>query len=72
MNTWKYSCVTSTCPYYKKETQQVIYCEGLLPDTSIHLAFGNAKECAEYKGSTCRGNHNKCPIFKMMEEFYGL
>ena len=58
---------TITCPFYNKEERQVIYCKGMLPNTSIHLAFGNAMECFDYKAKICTINHEGCPIYQMLE-----
>ena len=56
------------CPFYHHEDPQVIYCDGVTPDSLIHLAFAN-KTCAKnYKVQYCRGCYHKCHISKLLEE----
>ena len=48
----------------------MIYCSGFLPNTSIHLAFGNAKEGKKYKIDKCKNDFPTCLIYKMLEKLY--
>ena len=63
----QYKCKTAVCPFYKKEDKQVIYCEGVTANSSVHLAFGIAEECKEYKQTRCRGNYKQCYLYRMLE-----
>lgn len=40
------------CPYYKYEEPQMIYCEGVVNDSSLHLAFHQRHKCVN-TGSRC-------------------
>lgn len=51
-----------TCPFYKCESKQVIYCEGVDETSSIHLAFPTREKCKEYEKEFCRGYWGKCMI----------
>lgn len=63
-----YSSNLAVCPYYHYETTQVIYCDGIVVDTLLHLAFANAKQAREYKLDFCKGNYNACSLYQMLEE----
>ena len=67
MKKGQYHSKTAVCPFYKKEDSHLIYCSGLLPNTSIHLAFGNSVEGKKFKIDKCRKNYLSCPIYKMLE-----
>lgn len=56
------------CPFYKKEDRQVIYCHGVVENSSIHLAFALPAECKAYKQKFCSGNYKECEVYKMLEE----
>ena len=56
------------CPFYRHEDSQVIYCDGIVPDSVIHLAFANKTNAKEYKARYCRDCYRKCPISKLLEE----
>lgn len=56
------------CPFYRHEDSQVIYCDGVVPDSVIHLAFANKSDAKEYKLMYCRKRYNKCPISNLLEE----
>ena len=55
------------CPYYRHEDSQVIYCDGIVPDSVIHLAFANKSDAKEYKVKYCRECYNQCPISQLLE-----
>ena len=61
-------CPSAKCCYYKQEDAQVIYCKGIVDNTSIHLAFANAVDAMEYKKKFCRNQYEECRIYKMQEE----
>ena len=57
------------CPFYKGETRNVVYCEGVTEESSIHNAFpGNA---LVYKSNYCCGKWESCIIAKMLWKKYG-
>ena len=64
----QYRCKTATCPFYKKEDQQTIFCEGVMDNSSVHLSFGNGLDCTEYKESKCRSNYRQCYVYRMLED----
>ena len=61
---------SAVCPFYKHEHPQVIYCDGIVPDSVIHLAFANKTDAVEYKIGFCCDCYQKCPIYKLLEEVY--
>lgn len=56
------------CPFYRHEDTQVIYCDGIVPNSVIHLAFANKTDAKEYKVKYCRKCYNQCPISNLLEE----
>ena len=68
MKRQQYHCKTATCPFYKKEDHQTIFCEGVTDNSSVHLAFGNGLYCKEYKESKCRSNYRQCYVYRMLED----
>lgn len=62
----RYISAHALCPFYHSEDRQKIYCEGVVPGSSLHLAFGDAKEFRSYMEYYCRCNYNSCPIAKML------
>lgn len=59
--------ISALCPFYKKESKQVIYCEGFIEDSSLHFAFGNSLDCSKYKKFACCQKYTACPIYRMLE-----
>ena len=59
------------CPYYKHDTSQVIFCEGLEDGMVIHLAFDTHPRLINYKGRYCRRcNWPNCPLASMHNARY--
>lgn len=66
-----YTSNKAICPFYKHESRQVIYCEGIKEGTVIHLAFANPSDCLTHKKQYCRcGNCSKCPISTLLMAKY--
>jgi hypothetical protein len=65
-----YTSSKATCPFYKHESRQVIYCEGVAEDMVLHLAFANPSDCLSYKKQYCRCNHTLCAISEMLISKY--
>ena len=60
------------CPYYKTNTSQVIYCEGLEDGMVLHLAFATHAQLIDYKGRFCRRScYNECPIASLLNRKWG-
>lgn len=60
------------CPCYKHEDAQVIYCNGVIPASTTHVAFADRRTALRYKEALCRtGRHVECPVFRMLEELGG-
>ena len=50
------------CPYYKYESQSVIYCEGNEDDSSIHMAFSSSTQRKQYEKQFCQQCWKDCLI----------
>ena len=58
------------CPFFHAEEKQRIYCEGVTPDTSIHLVFISPKIKHEYRQLKCNRDYCSCRIFQMNDQKY--
>lgn len=59
------------CPYYKYEAPQMVYCEGVGANTSIHLAFDTKSGKKDYMNSKCCDNWKDCQVAQMLNWKYG-
>lgn len=59
------------CPYYQGEERQMIFCEGAVPESAIHLAFGTREKLREYRQSRCEKFKNDCPIAQGLNKKWG-
>ena len=51
------------CPYYRGESQCVLFCEGVVEkDCCIHVAFATKTQRKEYEKQFCQGCWWKCMI----------
>lgn len=58
----------AVCPFYKRETSQVIYCAGVQPGSAIHLAFASKADCLAYKNTFCKASSSRCRLCRMLDE----
>jgi hypothetical protein len=58
------------CPYYKYESQQMIHCEGVMPNTALHLAFDAKDKMRAYRNAYCEKCYNECLIAGMLNRKY--
>lgn len=56
------------CPFYKAEDKNMIYCEGVAENSSIHNAFSGS--AARYKREYCCKNWESCLIAGMLGSKY--
>lgn len=49
----RYQSSLVICPYYLGQINNVIYCEGMEQDSSIHLAFGNPAKLRTFQENHC-------------------
>ncbi len=70
MNERKTIMAEAVCPFYIAEARQKIYCEGVSRGNTLHLAFGNRRDCEEYKTANCRSSYKSCPISRMLFDKY--
>ena len=65
-----YTSSKALCPFYKHESRQVIYCEGVKEGTVLHLAFANASDWVSHRKQYCRCNYAQCPISNLLMSKY--
>ena len=58
------------CPFYRKEDDHKIYCEGVEDSTSLHLAFGDKSRKIEYRKKHCSCFKESCLIRRMLNQKY--
>lgn len=67
MKSGRWASTKALCPYYKEQDYQRIICAGFLPNSCVHLTFGNAIDRKAYEQLFCETNYKACPIYKMEE-----
>lgn len=60
------------CPYYKTSDPVRIKCEGILPNTTIMINFGNRTDKQRYTSKYCIRDMNKCEVCKILNKKYGV
>ncbi len=58
------------CPFCKCDERMMIYCEGVLRDTTIHLAFAYPSLTKEYRKQFCESSYMRCRIAQMLNAKY--
>lgn len=57
------------CPFYKKDEQTTVRCEGLTEDSRLVLQFNTKKSRVSYQEKHCKTEgYKKCRIYKMLTE----
>jgi hypothetical protein len=60
------------CPYYKCSDQVHIKCEGIIPNTSIVINFGNRTDKSVYSRSFCENKMNECKVCQILNKKWGV
>lgn len=58
------------CPYYKKDAQQAVHCEGVEDGCGLNLGFASRQRLREYKSQFCRHDWKNCMIAQMLNRKY--
>ena len=65
--------VEAVCPFYKGHQQQVIYCEGPVDGSAMHLAFAIPAKQEKHRVRYCeKFDYEKCPLAGMLNRKYGV
>ena len=58
----------AVCPFYRGVDKQKIYCEGLVPQDSIIIAFASESKKKEYVRNYCDNidNYDNCRVCDML------
>ena len=62
--------VLVSCPYYKGEEKQKIFCEGVLEGSAIHLAFDTNPNLKDHKNRFCKKCWEQCLLADMLNRKY--
>lgn len=54
------------CPFYKEEDRQKIICEGVVDNSSIHVAFSSPTQKGEYCRQFCYRHYDDCLVADML------
>lgn len=49
------------CPFYRRETKQAIFCEGLTAKSELQNGFVSTKDLRDHKKLYCNGCFFRCP-----------
>lgn len=60
----------AVCPFYRCETRQVVYCQGLSEGQGFHVACRSTKDALDYKERYCRDAYHRCALAKILEAHY--
>lgn len=60
------------CPYYRKDVQNKIVCEGIDEDGTIHINFSTTRKRAAYQKIKCCANYKACPIAQILDRKWGV
>jgi hypothetical protein len=58
------------CPYYSEESYQQIFCEGIIPHSSLTLSFGNVDDKKDHVRDYCCANYQLCCVCQMHNRRY--
>ena len=58
------------CPYYRCESQCVIYCEGVEENSAIHLAFSTPQLRKDYQERFCKSCWKRCLVAESLNRKY--
>lgn len=64
----QYISKEAQCPFYRKEDNGKIYCDGFADGAHLILVFDDADECRLHKRGYCRSikGCEQCPVHKML------
>ena len=63
---------TAVCPFYLWHENNRICCEGTDETNTIYLAFGDLKDCKEYRERYCKDlmGCTHCMLYQMLDRKY--
>jgi len=54
------------CPYYRRAEKQLIVCEGVEENATLHQAFSSSTQLKDYKTKYCDKAFNECWVAQML------
>lgn len=66
-----YVAKEAVCPFYHREDEVGIYCEGVNDDSSIKLIHCSSESKKRYRRQYCCKEYKRCPIARMLYKKYG-
>lgn len=62
----------AVCPFYRWQDNHKICCEGIIDNSTIHLAFASPADRQQQVEERCNSmeGYPKCPVSKMLNDKY--
>jgi hypothetical protein len=58
------------CPFFKGQDIAKLYCEGLMPNSSIILSFSGKSEKETYRIHYCQQHYRYCKVYYLNDTKY--
>lgn len=62
----------SRCPFFKKDGEREIFCEGVVERGTVRLGFSYAGHKKRYFEKHCCENFKSCVLFRAVNEKYAV
>lgn len=70
MRYWSRGMTNTVCPYYQRESQYTISCEGLVEGADAVQRFTKEEDKEKYQQKECYRYPNDCPIARLLDRRY--
>lgn len=65
-----YGAENVLCPFFRKNEEYRVKCEGTENENNIHLVFGSKAKKKTFFENVCCCNYKRCRIYKMLMQKY--
>ena len=62
--------IYALCPFYRRAEKQKVICEGLVENSTVHMAFATSTEMDAYKREYCDKAYRMCLWEQTLEKRY--
>ena len=66
----QYADVAVRCPFFQKQTDMLVYCEGIEGVHSVTLNFSRKMQKQVYSSSFCCNHYEQCQVYKEVMKKY--
>ena len=64
MSYWGIGVVNTDCPFYLRESERTVTCEGIVPETTIKVEFHTRKQKENFQKTYCFAGCSRCPNYE--------